>query len=221
MFRTRTTIIQLVIVTAFAAGGAQLAAQEWRPPRTSREYDVMAIRLYHLGKFSTWPPEFVPADYGETYFVIGVLGRYPFGEQMATIHRNDRWKINDRQVLVRHFPSPEEYRSCHILFIPKQSETAGETERKLLSGARERIGRAPVLIVSDVDDRSSNFVRSGANVVFSPNPAGDMGRGELRIWINAEAVRRFTISDRITNLPVVEIVDGEKKKPSPKSQDRE
>src|SRR5262245_37705272 len=83
----------------------------------SKEYQIKAAFLYNFTKFVEWPQERFAGE--NAPFVIGVLGRNPFGDELEKIV-HDR-KVNGRTIVIRDFASATEAsaasRSLHVLFV--------------------------------------------------------------------------------------------------------
>lgn len=80
------------------------------PAAEDLEYQVKAAFLFNFLKFVEWP-----AAHNDSPWVIGVLGRDPFGE---TLDRTVRGRsVNGRPVEVRRYARPSDVRDCQILFI--------------------------------------------------------------------------------------------------------
>jgi YfiR/HmsC-like len=76
------------------------------------EYQVKAAYLYNFAKFVDWPA--TSADAGKP-FVIGVLGRDPFGRVLDETVEGKT--VRGRAVAVRRVASPAEARECDEIFI--------------------------------------------------------------------------------------------------------
>ena len=74
------------------------------------EYQVKAAFLFNFLKFVEWP-----AAANDSPWVIGILGRDPFGEMLDDIVRDKI--VNSRIVEVRRFARIADVKDCNILFI--------------------------------------------------------------------------------------------------------
>ncbi len=138
------------------------------------EYEAKAEFLERFTRFIEWPAEALPEDPAAP-FVLGVLGRDPFGrylDQMAASRR-----IKGRPVQVRRWDSLDEVRGCHLLFI-------ASSEKRDLARIVARLGARPVLTVAD----TPGFADSGVliNLVSEDERIG--------FEINEAAVRRSGLS---------------------------
>jgi hypothetical protein len=111
---------------------------------TAPEYQVKAAFLYNFLKFVEWPE-----DKGSSAWVLGIVGRDPFGNQLEETVRGKQ--VNGRPIVVRHFARMAEVQACHIVFIP-----SAEFGR---AGARSQPG---VLLVGE----SPGFLDAGGAINF-------------------------------------------------------
>jgi hypothetical protein len=166
--------------------GMRLEAQSDGPSEIDREYTVKAAYLLQFGRYVRWPPEaFVDR---ESPFVIGVLGKDPFGRAFDEVARTKR--IDGRPVVIRRFASLADYQPCHILFI---AASAGPAET---AAAIARLKKAPVLLVGE----QSGFTEHGGAITFV------IEEDKIRLEVNAEATRREEIKISSTLLSVAKIV---------------
>ena len=98
-------------------------------------------------------------------------------------------KVQERPIVVRRFPSLDNYTPCHILFVPKQ--TAPETR----AAAIEKSLTDPVLIVGESPGFAAaggviNFFLAGANVKFEINREAEKQR---QLALDAKLLRLATI----------------------------
>ena len=103
------TFIFGFLVPLLAGSQQQLLAES----SVSKEYQVKAAFLYNFAKFVEWPSAVNPT--GTSPIVIGVFGKNPFGEELEKLVRNKT--INEHPVQVRQGQTPEELRSCHLVFV--------------------------------------------------------------------------------------------------------
>jgi hypothetical protein len=84
-------------------------------------------------------------------------------------------KIHDRTIVVQHFAKVEDYKPCHILFIPKEPAAPnGDAAAKRLTAAQEKTKGSAVLFVTEeagLAQKGSmlNFFIENANVRFEVN----------------------------------------------------
>jgi hypothetical protein len=104
------------------------------------EYQVKAVFLFNFTQFVDWPAQTF-AD-ARVPFVIGVLGRDPFGSALDEAVRGET--VNGRPLVVERYRSVTELKPCQILFIDR---SAGAEVNKVL----ESVGHQGTLTVSDSD----------------------------------------------------------------------
>ncbi len=119
--------------------GAQPAEPVVRVPN---EYSVKAEFLYSFGRYIEWP--------GNTFhnesepFVIGIVGEDSFGGALNEIATKKT--VQERQIVVRHFASPQQYKQpCHILFVSRSVPRAQQTAliKKTQGTAMFVVGETP------------------------------------------------------------------------------
>ena len=104
------------------------------------EYQVEAVFLLHFTQFVEWPQQgFTDAH---TPFVIGVLGRDPFGSALDEAVRGET--VNGRPLVIKRFAAAADVGPCQILFIDRSA--VGDADRVIAS-----LSHSGTLTVSDVD----------------------------------------------------------------------
>jgi len=143
------------------------------------EYQVKAAFLFNFSKFLEWPPEAM----GEPNepFVVGVLGKDPFGSNLDEIIAGE--KIMGRPMVVRRFNSTEEIDKCHILFIHVPGKT---------SEALNALKGKSILTVSDDEE----FNAYGGIIKFYTE--NEMIR--LEINIQAAKAANLTVSSKLLRI---------------------
>ncbi len=146
----------------FAAGPAMA-----EPPPAS-EYQIKAAFLYNFAKFIEWPADAHLAD--AQSFTIGILGRDPFGPDIAVIEGKP---VKDKPLRVVRGLTLEELKGCQVLFIGAAS--AAELERTLNS-----LKGKPVLTVGEFE----GFARRGGMIHLMTV------ENKVRFEINAQVTDR-------------------------------
>jgi uncharacterized protein DUF4154 len=153
------------------------------------EYQVKAVFLFNFTRFVEWPPQSF-AD-PQAPFVIGVLGRDPFGSALDEATRDET--VNGHALLVRRFHSVADLEPCQILFIDR---SAGPEAFKSLPS----VERQGTLTVSDIEDHEE------------PGPIiGFVNEGKkIRLRINVDSARDagLTISSKLLRPAQVVGSDG-------------
>lgn len=132
----RKIAIAILLSLPVCAGAAELA-----------EYQIKAEFIERFTRFVEWPAGSIHAP--NDPFVIGIIGRDPFGAYLDTIARNRT--IKGRTILIRRLASTDGIGSCHILFV-----AASEKGRFGEIVARART--APVLTIADTPGALSSGV---------------------------------------------------------------
>ena len=135
------------------------------------EYQVKAAFLFKFSKFLEWPAEAMGQP-GEP-FVVGVLGKDPFGNYLDEIIAGE--KIMDHPMIVRRFNNAEEVNKCHILFVNMPGKTS-EVINALKGNS--------ILTVSDDNDFSRN---GGIIKFFTENEM-------IRLQINLDAAKAANLN---------------------------
>ena len=151
----RAAALQLVLTVLLAGqAAAQIPAQE---------HEVKAAYLLNFSRYVEWPSEAFEGH--GAVFVIGVLGRDPFGEILDLTVGNR--KVKNRSLQVRRFRDIEDVEGCHLLFI-------GRREGRQQASYLEALQGQPVLTVGESHDflrdgGAINLVRVGQNIRFDVN----------------------------------------------------
>jgi hypothetical protein len=116
-------------------------------PDSRLEYRVKAAFVYNFAKFVEWPQA---VGYGGKPFVIGVLGRDPFGRILDDTVNGKT--VRGRTLVIQRLSSWAQAHECDLLFV-------SGSENKRLPESLRGIGRG-VLVVGD----SPDFVLSGGMI---------------------------------------------------------
>ena len=133
------------------------------------EYRAKAAFLYNFGRYVEWPPGAFPEP--DSPFVIGVLGRDPFGSQLDDLVA-DR-SIDGRRIVVRRFRRAGDVRACQILFISR-------SERERLAQILGHLRKTSTLTVSEAE----SFLQRGGMICFV------LASNRIRLAINPDAAAR-------------------------------
>jgi len=176
-------MIFLLAWCVMLAVAAPLArAQTEEETEANREYAIKAAYLYNFGRYVEWPPEGFESSGAP--FVIGVLGKDPFGAVLDEIAGSKR--IEGRRIAVRRFATMAEYTPCQILFV------AASASPQQKAAALQKAQESAVLLVGE----GSGFAKQGAVVNFFVEST------RVRFEINTEAARRaqLKISSKLLSL---------------------
>ena len=106
------------------------------------EYEIKAAFLYKFASAITWPETAFTSD--EEPFIVGVLGEDPFEEDLEAVLEGK--EIADRPLVLQRYEELAVLRKSHVLFI-------AESEMDDLDEVLERVGKLPVLTVTDEEGR--------------------------------------------------------------------
>jgi len=134
------------------------------------EYAVKAAFIYNFAKFVEWPKE---SSSKEGSFVIGILGRDPFGGALQQTVSGKT--IRERKITVKQFSRIEDAIGSDILFI-------STSEKEGVAQILRRLDGAPVLTISDLGRFSEQggmieFVIDHDRVRFAINPGASAQAG--------------------------------------------
>ncbi len=130
------------------------------------EEQVKAGFVLNFAKYVEWP---VTAPVGGELRICGV-GPHPLSGKLAELQGR---QVQGREVRVRISGRPDDWRGCHILFLP--AEEALRAEALLRT-----VGTSPVLTVGD----GADFARDGGMIGLK------LRFGRIRFDINLGAARR-------------------------------
>jgi hypothetical protein len=166
--------------------GVSLAGPVQAVERDATEYDVKAAFLYNFATYVEWP---AGAFSGDGPFVLGVLGRDPFGATLDAIAAER--SVGGRAIVVRRFDDMSVYVPCHMLFV-------SSSEASRLTAIVRRLAGAPVLLVADTEDAA----QGGVAVSFF------LADDHVRFEINPGAAERAGLAVSSKLLRLAKIVDG-------------
>ena len=173
-----------VLLSALPSSGAGAALE----PQGAQEYVAKVTLLDKVTACVDWPG---PAP--DRPFVLGVVGRSPFGDQLDDYFT--RRPLKGRSVRIRYFRSAEDLAACDLLFI-----CASEQGR--LGAILSRVKGLPVLTLGD----SPGFAQAGVMV----NIVRDQNR--LGFEVNLSTTRESGLRMASGFLVIAKIIGG----PSPR-----
>jgi hypothetical protein len=133
---------------------------------------VKAAYIYNFAKFVEWPAAAFATP--QAPLVLCVAAKDGLGGALAGI---DGKPVQGRALQVRRAVKPDEFKSCHLLFVP-DSEAAATPE--LL----RKVGRLPVLTIGERE----GFAAGGGGIGFVP------GEERVKFEINPDAASRASLS---------------------------
>jgi hypothetical protein len=137
---------------------------------TGAEYQVKAAFIYKFATYVRWPAA-AGVDV-TTPFVIGILGKDPFGTSLSEVVRGQN--VQGRVIVVRSVERVEEALRCDLVFV-------SSSERDNLPHILAALRGSPVLTVSDVDQFAEHGGMIGL-VITEDN--------RVRFTINKAAIER-------------------------------
>ena len=153
----------------------------------TREFPVKAAFLLNFAQFADWPPEAFP-DSGSP-FVIGVLGKDPFGAALDQVVARET--VRRRPVVVRRFREVQDVDACQILYI-------GDSETPRLAPILAALAGRPLLTVGD----AKTFAERGGVIQFV------LADNRIRLRINTAAAKAANLSISSQLLRQAEIVEA-------------
>ncbi|MCD4692240.1 MAG: YfiR family protein [Calditrichales bacterium] len=133
------------------------------------EYDVKAVYLEKFTRFIDWPGESTVSDTSKP-FILGVVGRNPFGPILENIYSSQ--KIKNKEVKIIHISNPNKISGCHLLFVSK-------SEKNKLTKILSQTKNKPILTIGD----TKGFADRGVLINFY------LSYDKTRFKINETAVR--------------------------------
>jgi hypothetical protein len=180
--------IGLMICFLFFLPLSRLAAAE--PPNMT-EYQLKAAFLYNFIKFTEWPEHQLGS--GSEPFVIGVLGKDPFGPVLDQVVQGETFR--NKAVVVRRFSKiGQAALESHVLFISASEESQLRPILNLLEGKS-------VLTVSEIND----FAERGGIIQLKTE------NNKVAFDINLEAARRAELVMNAQLLKLARIVGSKSK----------
>lgn len=147
------------------------------------EPQVKAAYIYNFAKFVQWPPEAFATP--KAPLVLCVTGKQGLGGALTAIEGKP---VQGRELQVRRAVKPEEFKACHMLFVPEADERAAP---ELL----RKVGALPVLTIGEHDGFAAagggiGFVTRDDRVQFEINP--DVA-SRANLTVSSQLLRLATI----------------------------
>ena len=166
--RARWRAFALLVIAAGLGGAAAPVS----------EYQLKAVFLFHFAQFVEWPATAFSKP--NAPFVIGVLGKDPFGADLDDVVRGET--IDGHPLIVERYHDVRQIRDCQILFIPA-------TELVDLDEILTALKGRSTLTVTDANDKQPRGVMIGLITQDS--------RIRLRIDVEAAKASNLTISSKL------------------------
>ena len=154
--------------------------------RVAQEQTIKAAYLLKFPAYVTWPRS--AFNSATSPLVIGVLNGGAVGDLMA--RRAPKATVTGRKVVVRRFNSMDDYRPCHVLFVPATTSMSTQT------AAIASTSHVPVLVVGE----RTGFATAGGVVNFYIDANNTIG---FEINRDATLQRGLRIDARLLELAKV------------------
>jgi len=148
----------------------------------NQEASLKAVFIYNFTKYIEWDNL-----NAEDNFIIGIMGSSALDATIEAIAKKNF--VKNKRIILRHFNSPEEISTCHILFIPRDYPGP-------VRSVTERAGKK-VLVIAD----KVNAARQGAAINFV------LVNDKLKFEINAETLYTAGLKASSQLLKLAIIVD--------------
>lgn len=170
----------ILLLALPASAGAGLALE----PQGAQEYVAKVTLLDKITACVDWP-----VATPERPFILGVLGRSPFGDQLDDYFT--RRTLKGRAVHIRYFRGMEDLAECDLLFICA-------SEKGRLGAVLSRVKSRPVLTVGD----TAGFAQAGVMV--------NIVREESRLGfeVNLATTRESSLRMASGFLAIAQIISG-------------
>jgi hypothetical protein len=172
----------LGILVPVLSGPGGLFAQD-----AAGEYEVKAAYLFNFAIHVEWPAD--AFDGKESPLVLNILGKDPCAETLEKALRNKN--AQGRPVEVSRVKSLEEFKGCHILFLP-------DSEKERLPKVVEALKEKSTLIVGE----SRGLAGQGAAFNFF------LEDKKVRVEVNVETAARHRLKIGAKLLKIARIVTG-------------
>jgi hypothetical protein len=159
------------------------ASQEREAP----EYEIKAAFLYNFAVFVEWPLSTFPD--GGSPFVVGVVGRDPFGPVLEESFRGKN--VGGRPLAIKRVADVKDLGACHLVFVPA-------SEREKMPRILESLKGTSTLTVGESD----GFASGGGCIGFYAE-----GR-KIRFGINLHAVERAGLKVSSKLLRLARVIEG-------------
>jgi hypothetical protein len=173
-----------IVLAACVLVGGLLAGHAVTQPVT--EYEVKAAFLYNFTRFVEWPPDALARS---DVFIIGILGRDPFGGALDAAVQGKN--VLQKELAVRRFATAREASGSQILFISPSEEARLPLVLRELEGAN-------TLTVGETD----GFARRGGMIEFR------IESNRVRFDINVVTAERAKLKLSSQLLKLARVVTG-------------
>lgn len=175
-------ILLLSLAMLLAGAGARAGEQESQ----LQQNQLKVAYLYHFLQLVKWPGE--DAVSADNSFVIGVVGKDPFAENLETLAKK---KVRGRGIVIKRFADSGRLEPCHLLFVNLPG--AGSLPEVL-----RKLEGSSTLTVSDMRE----FVGQGGMIGFVLAAAENEAGVKVRFEVNLEMARKkgLQVSSKLLEL---------------------
>jgi hypothetical protein len=152
----------------------------------SREYHIKAVFLYNFSQFVEWPEEAFETP--SSPFIIGILGEDPFKSVLDETVAGE--KVKDHPIIIQRYPTLQDLKSCHILFIGNKE--AGNVKKIV-----DELKNKNILTVSDIP----GFAEDGGMIRFI------MHENKTKLQINPGMAKAAALNISSKLLRLADIVE--------------
>jgi hypothetical protein len=138
------------------------------------------VFLYNFTQFVDFPPN----SFDNNNFVIGILGRDPFGDYIDSVVKDER--VNGMPIIVKRFREVSDVRNCNVLYVNMANPQA----------ALRTLRKKSILTVGS----SENFARDGGVIGFT------IQNDKIRLQINLRAAKEAQLSISSKLLRVSDVI---------------
>jgi hypothetical protein len=154
------------------------------------EYNLKAIFLYNLTRFTTWPKSVFESS--DSKFNICIFGNDPFNDSLKTTVDNE--SIGEHDVIIKHISTLNDIRICQTLFLVQE-----EAYRQL--DIISEANKYKILTVGDNDD----FIKNGGMIEFF------VAENKVRFSISPQAINENGLNINARVLAIANIMDKKTK----------
>ena len=167
--RPITIGILFLLIAAFLP---HAAAKDASAP--SKANLIKAAYLLNFARFTQWPEDAFPDS--DAPVVIGVVGKTPLSMALPSIADKE---VQKRPLRIQTIQSPEELKSCHILFVGEELQLYGG-----LDGLFDELALRPILTVSS----RPGFSLDGGMLHFV------LVQNKIRFEVNLKNIQKANLS---------------------------
>lgn len=171
----RRVLILLLLVITTLHGKAEVASP----------YQLKAAFIYNFLKFIDWPADSLPQENGP--FVVGILGRDPFGSTIDNALKGR--SVKGRVIEVRRLEDVDSPVQCQVLFV-------SSSERRRFKQIFRQTSGKPVLTIGE----SEEFAVTGGIINFVTE------ENRIRFQINVDAIKQSKLKADAQLLNLAKIV---------------